>query len=186
MRDNVADSNSKTGKELNIKGIIKGILGILLFLLLPGIFGGIGAGVYFGIIKPQFEAGKILGNGAEAKALIIDVNSGFSVSSSSGSTTKNERYYYLRLSFVNSEGNEIEYRTRSIYPDEFIRKNHIDKGETVRVMYMGAKAVIKGYIPKYETWLWIFPVIFGGIAAGFLVLLVFSFVRSAMGKKSSS
>ena len=156
-----------------------GILGFILFLFIPIIFGGVGVGVYLGMIKPQIEAGNILKNGTETTATIVDVNSNVTASSSSGNTTKKVRYYFISLTFTNSKGNEINYKTRSVYPQEFIRKYHIEKGETVQVMYLDTKAVVKGFSPGYETWLWLFPVIFGAIAAGFLLLFIFSLVSTA-------
>jgi hypothetical protein len=162
-----------------MKAVFMGILGILVYLLIPAIFGGVGAGVFFWVIQPRLEAGKILKNGVETTATVTDIESAGTVSSKSGSTTKTERFNKLKLSFVNSEGNEIEYKTRGIYPDGFIRKNKINKNETVQVMYVGAKAVVKGFVPEYETWLWLFPVVFGAIAAGFLMFLALGFVWTA-------
>ena len=162
-----------------MKEVFMGILGIIIYLLIPAIFGGIGAGVYFGIIRPYHEAGKILKNGVETTATIISVKSNVTVSSSSGNTTREERYYYLKLSFVNSEGDKMEYKTRSIYPAGFIRNYDIKNGGTVQAMYVGDKAVVKGYVPKYEKWLWLFPVVFGAIAAGFLIFLVIGFLWTA-------
>jgi len=162
-----------------MKKVLMGILGIIAYLLIPAIFGGVGAGVFFGVIQPQMEAGNILKNGVETTATVVAIDSKVIVSSSSGNTKTKERYYSLRLSFVNSEGDEIEYTTRSIYPERFISKYDIKNGKTVQVMYASAKAVVKGFVPGYETWLWLFPVIFGAIAAGFLLLLAFSIVVSA-------
>jgi len=162
-----------------MKEVLKIILGVISYLLIPAIFGGVGAGVFFGVIKPPMEAGKILKKGVETTASIVDIDSKVTVSSSSGNTTKKERFYYLKLSFVNSGGDEIEYKTRSIYSERFIRNHNIEKDGTVQVAYMGAKAVVKGFVPEYETWLWIFPVIFGGIGAGFLILPVFMFLLTA-------
>ena len=76
-----------------MKKILKSILALFLFLLIPAAFGGVGAGVYLGLIRPYNEAGKVLKNGVETTATIIDVDSNFTVSSSSGNTTKKERYY---------------------------------------------------------------------------------------------
>ena len=162
-----------------MKEVLMGFLGILGYLLIPGIFGGVGAGVYFGAIRPFKEAGKILKTGVETTATVTGVKSNVTVSSSSGSTTKTERYYYLKLSFVNQEGDETEYKTRSIYPAGFISNYDIEQGTTVQVMYAGNKAVVKGYVPKYEMWLWLFPVVFGAIAVGFLTFLVVGFLWSA-------
>ena len=159
-----------------MKKILKIILGIVPFLLIPAGFGGVGAGVYLGIIYPQIEAEKILKNGIVTTATIVGLNSNVTASSSSGSVLRTDRYYYLNLTFINSERNEILYKTRSIYPGEFIRKYHIEKGNTVQAVYLGPKAVVRGYVPKYETWLWLFPVIFGAIAAGFLIIPVISIV----------
>jgi len=166
-------------KNIDMKKIIKTILGLISFLLIPGAFGGVAIGVYLGFIRPPSEAKNILRTGIETTAAVINVNSTVTVSSSSGSTTRKERYYYLKLAFVNSEGDKIEYKTRSIYPEEFIRRNHIESGGTVRVMYVGAEAVVKGFVPKYETWLWLFPVVFGAIAAGFLLLFIYSLKTTA-------
>ena len=159
------------------------ILAIFIYLLIPGIFGGVGVGVFFLLIEPQIDARRILVKGIETTAVIIDFNSNSSVSSSSGNTTKTENIYFLRLSFINSDGVEIEYKTRSIYPGKFIRNSGIKSGGTVQVKYLGNKAVVKSYIPKYETWLLIFPVVFGAIAAVFLILPVILLVLKKRGKQ---
>jgi len=162
-----------------MNSFIKGTLGILAFLLIPAIFGGIGAGVFFWVIKPPLDARNILKKGTETTATIIDFNSKVSTKSSSGSSTSTKQYYYLILAFVNSDGEKIEYKTNSIYPEFFIRSAKIEKGGIVKVIYSGSKAVVKGFVPKYETWLWIFPVVFGGIAAVFLAIFVLSYVWKA-------
>ena len=162
-----------------MKEILKGILGVLAYLIIPTIFGGVGAGVFLGVIKPPMDARKILKTGVETTATVTDIDSKGTLSSTSGNTTKTVQHYALKLSFINSERNEIEYKTRGIYPERFIRENKIKKGETVQVMYVGDKAVVKGFVPEYETWLWLFPVIFGAIAAGFLIILALGFVWTA-------
>jgi hypothetical protein len=47
----------------------------------------------------------------------------------------------------------------------------IAENETVQVMLLGNKAVVKGYEPdvKDDMWLWIFPIVFGAIGIFFLV-----------------
>ena len=159
-----------------MKTLLRGILAIFLYLLIPGVFGGIGAGVFFWVIKPSFDAEKINKNGIETKAIVTGLNSNVTSSSSSGSTTTTKRYFYLTLSFNNSNEYTIECKTSSIYPEEFIRKQGIKQGETVLIKYIGSKAVVKGFTPKYETWLWAFPIVFGAIAVGFLCILIFSYI----------
>jgi len=41
------------------------------------------------------------------------------------------------------------------------------------------EAVVKGFVPEYELWLWIFPVIFGAIGAGFLIFPVVMYLLMA-------
>ena len=157
-----------------------GIVGFLAFLLIPAIFGGVGAGVYFWILKPPMEAKKILEKGIETTATVIGIDSNGTVTTRSGNTTTSRRYYNLRLSFINSGGEEIEYKTRSIYPESFIHNHKIEQGGTVQVIYAGAKAVVKSLVPeKADTALWTFPIVFGAIAAIPLIFLVFWYVRSA-------
>ena len=162
-----------------MKKILVAILSFFLSLLLPAIFGGTGAGVYFGVIKPQSDARKILANGTETTAAVKEVKSKISVSSSSGSRRTSGRLYYLVLSFVNSDGDKIEYRTRSIYPEDFIRNHQITEESSVQVKYIGSKAVVTGLVPEYEIWLWLFPVVFGAIGAGFIFLMALSLVWNA-------
>ena len=45
-------------------------------------------------------------------------------------------------------------------------------------MYEKDKAVIKSFIPSYKIWLWLFPVVFGAIAAGFLLLIIVSHIMT--------
>ena len=155
------------------------ILAVILYMLIPAAFGGVGAGVFFWIIKPPMDAAGILKNGIETTATIIDLKNNVTVSSSSGNTTKTEEFYYLRLSFVNAKGEKIEYKTPSIYSERFIRKYKIKNGGTVQALYVDDEAVVKGFVPEYELWLWIFPVIFGAIGAGFLIFPVVMFLFMA-------
>ena len=174
------DNAVEIKNEKNMKEVLMGILGVIAYLLIPAIFGGVGAGVYLGILKPPIEAKKILKNGVETTATVIGIDSKGAVTTRSGNTSTTRRYYYLILSFVNSGGDKIVYKTRSIYPESFVRNNNIEKGETVQVMYVGAKAVVKGLVPeKADTFLWVFPIIFGAIAAAFLIVLAVSLVWTA-------
>ena len=76
-----------------MKEVLMGILGVFLILLIPAIFGGVGAGVFFWLIKPPMEAGKIHKKGVETTATVIGMDSNVTVSSSSGNTITKERYY---------------------------------------------------------------------------------------------
>jgi hypothetical protein len=162
-----------------MKEVFMGILGVFLLLFFIAVFGGFGAGAFLWFIKPQMEAGRILKNGVETTATVIGIDSKGTVSSKSGNTTKTEQYYALILSFTNSEGNSVEYKTRGIYPKIFINRNNVKQGKTIQVMYVNNKAVVKGFVPKYETWLWFFPVVFGAIAAGLLIFLIVGLIQSA-------
>jgi len=159
-----------------MKAFLMGILGIIAYLIIPAAFGGAGVGIFLWLINPSLEARKVLKNGIETTAVIINIDGAGSKSSSSGNTTRNDNYFRFVLSFVNSDGNEIEYKTRGIYPEKFIRTNNIKKGEIVHVKYMDDKAVVKNFIPEYEKWLWAFPIVFGAIAAGFLAILLIGFL----------
>ena len=157
-----------------MKKVLKTIFGFILFLIIPGIFGGFGAGVYFGLIAPYIEAKKIIKKGFETTAIIIDMESKFTLTTTTGIMTQKEQIYFLKLIFINSEKKEIEYKTGSIYPKSFIDENDIETGSTVQVIYLENKAVIKGFIPKYMLRLWLFPIGFGAIAIGFLLLFIVS------------
>ena len=159
------------------------VIKVLEYLLIPVVFGGTGAGVFFGLIKPQLDAGKILKKGAEAMANVIVLDGNVTASSSSGNSTREEQYYYLKLSFVNSEGDKIEYKTRSIYSERFINEYGIQNGEPVQVMYLGTKAVVKDFIPEHQIWLWVFPIVFGAIGAACSLGPLVVFVLKAMGIK---
>ena len=134
----------------------------------------IGTGLFYLLIKPSLDAKNILENGVETSATLIAVGSNVSKGS--------DAYYWIRLSFVNSEGETITYRTKSLYPAYFINgqgiaeydrktKRYEVKEEPVQVMYMGDKAVIKEFVPvEHEEWTnWLAPGFFGGI--GILILL---------------
>ena len=159
-----------------IKKVLMGILGVFLYLLIPAVFGGVGIGVYFLAIEPYSEARNILIKGIETSARIISIEEKGSVTSTSGNTTKTTDLYSIKLSFINLSKDDIEYKTRGIYPKSFISKNNIVEGETIKIRYVGSKAVIKYFIPNYETWLWLFPIIFGGIGIGFLIIPIIGFM----------
>jgi len=164
------------GENKLIKKILMGILGVFLYLLIPAIFGGVGIGVYFLAIEPYTEARNILIKGIETSARIISIEGKGSVTTTSGNTKKTTDLYGIKLSFINLSGDVIEYQTRGIYPKSFISKNNIVEGETIKIRYVGSKAVIKYFTPNYETWLWLFPIIFGGIGIGFLLIPIIGFM----------
>jgi len=163
-----------------MKKKLKSILAVILYIIIPITFGGVGAGVFFWILKPPIEAADILEKGIETTATIIDIKSNVTVSSSSGTTKKKEKFYYLKLIFVNSEGEKIEYKTRSIYPERFIREHNIKEGRVIQAVYVDDKAVIKDFVPEYEILLWIIPIIFGSIGAGFLIFPAVMFLFIAL------
>ena len=170
--------------------VIKKILGFISCLLIGLIFGGIGAGVFFGILKPPMDARRILKNGTEVTAAIIDIGS--NLTEKFGKSE--ECYYYLTLSYVNSEGEEVTVKTSSLYPERFIRDqkiaaynnasgiyNTITK-ETIQVKHISSKVVVKDFIPKSEPLLlWLFPVVFGAIGVFFLITLIMGIVKAAIG-----
>jgi hypothetical protein len=126
------------------------------------------------------EASKILKNGAETTATVIGADSKVAVN--------NTPHYFLILSYVNSEGERITYKTNSLYTENFLRKMKIaaknndttgkyDEQE-VQVMYIGAKAVVKGFVPeKNDLLLWLFPIVFGAIGAAFWITLAWGIVK---------
>ena len=128
---------------------------------------GIGAGLFSLLVKPSLDAKKILQNGTETTATLID---GGSNMSSGG-----EAYYCLKLSFVNVEGETVTCKTKSLYPGTFIKGKGLAEYKTNRyemtkepviVMYMGDKAVIKSFVPDDIHWAtWLIPGFFGGIGA---------------------
>jgi hypothetical protein len=55
----------------------------------------------------------------------------------------------------------------------------IAEKETVQVVYLGNKAVVKGYEPdKTDGWLWFFPIFFGAIGAAFWLALAWGIVKT--------
>ena len=155
-----------------MKKRIKYVMGILLFLLIPGIFGGFGAFPFFSFLKPQMDAKVILKKGVETTANIIEMDTNITLSKTNGIMSTKENIYYLIFSFIDSEGNEIEYKSASIYPKTFIHENSISAGEPTQIIYLGKKAVVKNFKPNLISILWVFTVVFELIALGFLVLLV--------------
>ena len=162
--------------------VIQQILAFIGVVFIGFVFAGIGAGVYLWVLKPPMEAAKILKKGAETTATVIGAESKVAVNNTS--------YYCLTLSYVNSEGETITYKTQSLYTKSFLRDIKIatEMNETtgkydeqpVQVMYLGARAVVKGFVPeKPELWLWIFPLIFGAIGAAIWIALAWGLVKAA-------
>jgi hypothetical protein len=164
--------------------VIQAILGFIARTFLVLCFGGIGAGVFFGVLKPPMDARRILRNGVETTAAIISLHSNH--------TINDVPYYFLKLSFINSEGEEITVETNSLYSERFISDQKIaayNKAtgkydtvtqETVRIKYIGKKAVLRSYVPdKTDNWLWVFPIVFGAIGAFFLIAMVAGIVKVA-------
>jgi len=169
--------------------VIQQLLALIGLILVGGVFAGVGAGVYFWVLKPPMEATKILKKGTETTATVIYAESKLTETTKSGSTSSTKALYYLNLSFVNSKGETITYKTNSMYDKYFLRNMNIATEinsttgkydeQQVQVMYLGAKAVVKGYVPeKTEMFLWLFPIIFGAIGAAIWIALAWGIVKS--------
>ena len=156
-----------------MKKVLLYILGILLYLLIPCIFASFGAFVFFSFLKPQMDAGKLLKTGTETVATVIDMDSNLTITEQIGPVTTKQRQYRLKIRFIDSAGNEIEYKTASIYSEDFIREMGVSIDETIQIIYSGKRAVVKDFKPVYKTILWVFPIAFGLIA---LATIVFLFV----------
>jgi len=158
-----------------------------VWLIIMGMFiafGVAGGGIvmFIGLFKPTIDAKNILKTGDETTAKIIRLNSSMS--------KDGQRYYFLELSFYNAKGEEIRYKTNSLYSESFIieqgiasrnditRKYDVVEKEMVQVMYKGNKAVLKGFVPdEGEEWLWLVPVAFGLIGIGGFIALLFVFMN---------
>jgi hypothetical protein len=147
--------------------ILRTILGVTPTI----VFVGIAAAVLFWVLIPPLSARRILNNGVETTATVVSFAKKFTETAKSGSSSSKTEYYYITLSFVNSEGKEVVYKTRSIYTRYFISSRSITEGETVQVIFKGNKAIVQGYEPKKtDFWLWVFVLIFTTIGIGFLRL----------------
>jgi hypothetical protein len=173
--------------------VMKEVFGIILCLFISCVFAGAGAFVFFGILQPPMIVQKILKNGIETTATVIGMGSNLKISSSSSSRSNSTSYYWLKLSFINSAGETVVYKTNSIYPESFIgrmeiakynkviKKYEIAKKETIRVISLGNKAVVRGFSPDnapFLLWFWFFPTVFGAIGIGILILLAVGLVKS--------
>ena len=171
----------ETGNKSKIKTFFSAILGIIAVMILILAFGGTGFGVFFWILKPPMDAKKILKNGVGTTATIISLHSNL--------TKDKVPYYFLKLSFHNSEGEEITVETSSLYSENFIRKQKIAEynkttgkydiviQDTVQIKYTGKKAILRSYVPeKSDVWLWTFPIVFGAIGLGFFSMFVYGII----------
>lgn len=161
---------------------VRATVGFLLMLFCGFVFAGTGAGVYFWVIKPPKEAAEILKKGDETTAVIIGAENNVNTrTTTNGRETNNERYYRLILSYVDADGEQVTYKTKSIYPEWFLREKGIAYADNaagvydeqpVQVIYLGGKAVVKGFVSKKtELWLWVFPIVFGAIGIGLWIAL---------------
>ena len=176
-----------TGIKAKIKLVFRTIIGLTAVMIIVLVFGGTGFGVYYWVLKPPMDAENILKNGVETTATIISLNSNV--------TKDKEPYYSLKLSFHNSEGEEITVKTSSLYSQNFIRQHKIaeydrdtrmynkvikDK-DKVKVRYIGKNAVLRSYVPdKTDKVFWAFPIVFGSIGLGFLIAIVYGIISSMM------
>ena len=165
------------------------LLALIGFIFIGGVFAGVGAGVYFWVLQPPMEAAKILKKGVETTATVIEAKSKVTSTTKSGSSSSTKALYYLNLSFVNAKGETITYKTNSMYDKYFLRKMNIATEinsttgkydeQQVQVMCLGAKAVVKEYVPeKTETFLWLFPIVFGAIGVAFWLALLWGIVKT--------
>ena len=154
---------------------------IILGFILGAPFAGVAAAILIWVLLPLLSASRVLNNGVETTATVVNFAKKFTETTKSGSSSSKTEYYYITLSFVNADGNEVIYKTRSIYPRQFIRNNNITENETVQVICKGNKAIVKGYEPKKnDFWLWIFVIIFGAIGILLWKLAVWSITNVAI------
>jgi len=161
--------------------VVAAVVSFLLFAFIGFVFAGVGAGVYLWALKPPVEAAKILKKGVETTATVIAAESKVAVN--------DKPKYYLILSYANAKGETVTYKTNSMYDKSFLRNLKIPTKintttgkydeQQVQVMCHGAKAVVKGYVPeKTETFLWIFPIVFGTIGAAIWLALIWGIVKT--------
>jgi hypothetical protein len=143
---------------------------------IPGaVFAGIAAAVLVWVLIPPLSARRVLNNGVDTTARVVNFAKKFTETTSSGSSSSKTEYFYIKLSFVNPKGKEVVYKTRSIYTRQFISRNNITGNETVQVICKGNKAVVKGYEPKETVFgLWVFVLIFSAIGVLLWALVAWS------------
>ena len=144
-------------------------------------FAGVAAAIIIWVLVPPLSAKRILNNGVETTATVVNFAKKFTETTKSGSSSKKTEHYYITLSFVNSKGQEVVYKTKSIYTKQFINSMKIAENERVQVMCLGNKAVVKGYEPKKnDSWLWIFVLVFSTIGILLWILAVWSITNVAI------
>jgi len=154
---------------------------IILGFSLGAPFVGVAIAILFWVLIPPLSAKRVLNNGVETTAKVVNFAKKFTETSKSGSSSRKTEYYYLTLSFINSKGKEVVYKTRSIYTRQFISNMRIAENETVQVMCLGNKAIVKGYEPKKnDFWLWVFVLIFCTIGFFLWKLAVWSITNVAI------
>jgi hypothetical protein len=169
---------------IGIFPIVGQVIAFLGLVFIGFVFAGIGASVYFWVLKPPMEATKILKNGTETTATVVEVidsKVSTTTTTSSGSSKKviSNRLYRLTLAFVNAKGEEIIYETKTIYTGSFIERMKIAEKETVQVVRLGNKAIVKGYEPdSTDDWLWIFSIVFGAIGIAFWLIIAWGIIKS--------
>lgn len=165
----------------------------MLWIFIGVFFAGAGTWIYFGILKPPVTARKILKNGIETTANIIDVGSNVRINKFESRGVE-ERYYHLKLSFLNQAGKTVAYKSNSIYPHSFIaqmdlaeyndvsKKYDIATKEPIQVMSLGNKAVVKDFVPdnKSSWWLWILAVVFSALGFGIIISLAAGAINVAV------
>ena len=154
---------------------------IILGFILGAPFAGVAAAILIWVLIPPLSAKRILNNGVETTATVVNFAKKFTETTKSGSSSRKTEYYYITLSFVNSKGKEVVYKTRSIYTRQFISNKNITENGTVQAICLGNKAIVKGYEPKKnEFWLWIFVLIFGTIGVMLWKLAAWSITNVAI------
>ena len=144
------------------------------FLFGGAVFGGFAALIFFVWIYPTFVIRKILKNGVETTATVIDIDSNMK-NTTNGRTTK---LYYIRLSFVNPAGEQIRYNTPSVYTREALKNVRVKDVIPVKCL---AKKAIPVYLVanRLEGWLWMIFILFGVIGIWMLATPAVGAVRHA-------
>jgi hypothetical protein len=169
---------------------MKEVFSVILLMLVGMFFLGVGVGIFLWVLRPPMEAKKILKNGIETTATIVGIGSNVKISNSQNGK-KEEQYYFLKLSFVNSSGKTITFKTKSIYPESFIedmnivdyninsKKYDITTKESIQVISLGNKAVVKDFIPNNRSswWLWILSFVFSLVGTGILISLAIGVIN---------
>jgi hypothetical protein len=142
-----------------------------MFLLFAVVFSGVAAGVFFGLISPNYRDERISRTGTPAVGTVTRISSNLEVNG--------ESIYRIHFIYTNLDGIVVEGNTNSAYTrweaEQIRNRGTID----IRISNSGRAVAANFQMTRGITMFWIFAAIFGAVGLGMGGAFVYAVLGSA-------